>query len=352
MVNLFLENWRGIFITFMLLYVIRRLFLVGNFSDLRRNIKGKVVIVTGASAGIGKETAKELLQEGAEVIFACRDKQKTMKVWKEIEKKDKNLLSKAHFIELNLLSFKSVHNFVREFKSKFSKLDILINNAAVFPTFFEITDDKLESIYQVNYFSLVVLTLLLLDHFDFKEGRVINLVSFAHIQCDFTVEKINQMKADREFKSVYEEYFGNVWLQHYHYANTKTCAIYFTNHLAEYLSHNKPHIKAVNVNPGLVYTEFARFMYASKFLGVIYDIFFFMYIYIAKTALAGAQTTLHVVHEEFPNVVNGGYYSDCKLGKMSNLAANQEVREAVMKFTSDLLRDYNKDVHPYLSILK
>jgi len=146
------------------------------------------------------------------------------------------LLDHAHFIELNLSSFNSVVKFVDEFKSLFPKLDILINNAAAFPTKnFELTEDKIEHCFQSNHLSGMGLSLKLLDYFDKKGGRILNLSSFAHVQSDWCSEKMEEMEKDLEFNDVEKQYYGNMWRKHYHYANTKLANIYFTLYLSEYV---------------------------------------------------------------------------------------------------------------------
>lgn len=350
-ITFLLQNyWLTIAFISLLLWGIRKIFLVGTFTPLKKSLVGKLVIVTGSSAGIGKATAHQLLKDGATVIYACRDEEKTRKVFQEIEKEDKELIKRAHFIKLNLNSFSSVKSFVEEFNKKFVNLDILINNAATFPIDFEVTKDKLESIYQQNYFSQVVLTLMLLDKFNKKEAKILNLSSFCHIQCDFTLESIEEMKRDLTYKKMNDNYFGNVWIKHYHYANTKTALILFTNHLAEYLQKYYPHIKTASVNPGLVYTEFARFFSEHKYLGKIYSVFFFTYMYIAKTPISGAQSSLHCCYLDFENFVSGAYYSDCKVGNLSCLAKDKTIRDAFVKYTKEFLREREdlKEIHMHL----
>jgi len=89
-------------------------------------MNNKIVIVTGSSAGLGEETAKDLLNKGAKVIFVCREKNKTLNVINQItnESNKDNVI----FIELNLISLKTVANFENDFSKKFDKLDLLINN--------------------------------------------------------------------------------------------------------------------------------------------------------------------------------------------------------------------------------
>jgi NAD(P)-dependent dehydrogenase (short-subunit alcohol dehydrogenase family) len=337
LLTLLLNNWVRLTVTFFILYLIRVLFLRGIFTTLKKNLKGKRIIVTGSSAGIGKATAIQLLQDGAEVIFACRNQVKTEKVFEEIKKINPSLIERAHFLHIDLVSFKSVQKFVNEFDAKFGDLDILINNAATYPRDFGLTEDKLDFNYQENYFSLVLLTKLLLKNFKNKEGRILNLASFAHIQCDFTEESIDRLFKDKSFECVVP-YYTNLWIQHYHYANTKTAIIYFSSHFAETLEKSHPHIKCVSVNPGLVYTEFGRFVSEHWFLGYVYSVSWWIYQYIAKTALGGAQSTLHCCYLDFPDLVSGSYYSDCKVGKLAAKARDSNLRNKFVENTYDLLK--------------
>jgi len=78
------------------------------------DLSSKIVIITGSSAGVGKETARKMASRGATVIFACRNKEKTLKIINEIQLSTKN--SRLHFIELNLPDYNSVRNFAKEFQ--------------------------------------------------------------------------------------------------------------------------------------------------------------------------------------------------------------------------------------------
>jgi FlaA1/EpsC-like NDP-sugar epimerase len=69
-----------IYLIFILVIYLLRKYFNGPFTKHRRSMKGKIIIITGASAGIGKESALQLLEDGADVIFATRDKKKLMKL--------------------------------------------------------------------------------------------------------------------------------------------------------------------------------------------------------------------------------------------------------------------------------
>src|ERR1051326_5183451 len=92
-------------------------------------MKGKVVMVTGANAGIGKITALELAKKGASVVIVCRDKARGEEALKEIKEQSKNDNVELLLADLSLQ--KDIHKLVDEFKSKYDRLDVLVNNAGV-----------------------------------------------------------------------------------------------------------------------------------------------------------------------------------------------------------------------------
>ena len=146
----------------------------GPLNSNKKDLTGKLIIITGSSDGIGLVAAKDLLNSNAKVIFACRNKTKTEE---KINELPENLRKNAIFIQLDLQKFKSIENFVKEIKSKYPKIDILINNAGMSSSFLNKTEDGYLNTYQVNYLSNVLLTLLLLEHFNENESKIINLSS-------------------------------------------------------------------------------------------------------------------------------------------------------------------------------
>ena len=93
-------------------------------------LDGKIVVITGANTGIGIETVIDLAKRGATVIMACRNLDKS-KAAIERAKKESSGSNDIILMRLNLSSLKSVREFAEEFLSKYSRLNILINNAGV-----------------------------------------------------------------------------------------------------------------------------------------------------------------------------------------------------------------------------
>ena len=143
---------------------------------IAHDMSGKLIIITGASSGLGKFSALELVSKGAKVIFACRNETKTKNIFKEIPEGKKNL---AIYENLDLSSFKSVINFVNNIKTNYPKIDILMNNAGAAPYSYKITEDNFESYIEGNFLGHVLLTYLLIDHMNIN-SRIINLASLGH----------------------------------------------------------------------------------------------------------------------------------------------------------------------------
>ncbi|CAL1712018.1 unnamed protein product [Somion occarium] len=129
-------------------------------TDQIPDLTGRVVIVTGGNAGVGKETVKALLEHDAKVYMGCRSKSKAevaMKELKEATGKD------AIFLELDLSSLESVKCAAQEFLSKENELHILFLNAGVmFPPIEQLTQDGYDLQFGINVVGHHLLTKLLL----------------------------------------------------------------------------------------------------------------------------------------------------------------------------------------------
>ena len=125
----------------------------GPLNPIKKDLTDKFIIVTGSSDGIGLEAAKDLLNSNAKVVFACRNKIKTENIINSLPEKSKK---NAIFIQLDLESLQSIENFVKEIKSKYQKIDILINNAGVGWAYLHKTEDGFINAFQVNYLGNVL----------------------------------------------------------------------------------------------------------------------------------------------------------------------------------------------------
>ena len=305
-------------------------------------MNGKFVIVTGSSSGIGKQTAFELLKNGATVIFACRDEKKTLSVIEQCRKipNDTNNsvepFERAVFMKLDLCSFSSVKSFVEDYKKKFVTVDILINNAGYIANKFEISEDGLEKMIQTNHYSHVMLTLLLIDYFNRFEARIINVSALGHKFSDFhNTLKSNFPKDKDQYKNELNSSFKNKFIV---YCNTKLANIYFSQYLVNYLmiSNRFKNIKVFSCHPGIAETEIMRFLSNKWYVKILLPIFRFF----LKSDLDGAQTQLNLCYEDINKLNSGGYYSDCKLSSSSKYSKNKELQDFLMSETNSVIREF------------
>lgn len=307
-----------------ILYILRK-FLNGPKTPFGKSMVGKIVIITGSNSGIGKTAALELLERGAKVIFACRDEIRTNAVIASIH--NEKMRENAQFAKLDLTSYTSIVNFVNEIKSKYERIDILINNAGgTFDTFSK--RENIETTIMTNHVGNVILSLLMLDIMNF-EGRIINVNSIAH-------SLVNQKQLD-EFLS--DTSFEWVAAHYYHfqvYSVAKLFNVYFTQHLDEYLHNNNINVKVSVLHPGFVATEFLQ-KYTVPILKLMVKILYPFIWYFGKDAEMGAQTTLHVAYIDYNTLKSGGYYTNCHEEDPSELALSKENMRRTMDYTKSLI---------------
>src|ERR1700739_3582402 len=135
-----------------------------------------ICLITGATDGIGKVTATALARKGYAVVLAARNEAKAATVTTEIVASTGN--RDVDYIIADLRSLAQLHTLAETFTLRYSRLDVLINNAGIVMPQRALTEDGYETTFQVNYLSQFYLTHLLLDELKKSpRGRVINLSS-------------------------------------------------------------------------------------------------------------------------------------------------------------------------------
>ena len=132
----------------------------GGVCTATTRLDGKVVLITGGSTGLGKETAMDLSKRGAKVYIACPDSKLGLDAVADIKKESRN--DDVHHRILDLASFSSIRKFVQEVTAEENYLHVLINNAGIFRCPYWKTEDGLEMQMGVNHFGHFLLTNLLL----------------------------------------------------------------------------------------------------------------------------------------------------------------------------------------------
>ena len=154
------------------------------------NLEGTVAIVTGAGSGIGEETARVLALRGATVIMAVRDLSRCQPILEKIVESTGN--SKVESMLLDIASLKSVEEFVHNFRSKYSQLNLLIENAGIMATPFSQTVDGFESQFGTNHIGHFHLGTLLAELMvTSAPARLVVLSSIAHRRSPVLFDDIN-----------------------------------------------------------------------------------------------------------------------------------------------------------------
>jgi len=208
------------------------------------DLTGKVIIITGANAGLGFEASKQLARKGATVIMACRNIKKATAAVNQLKKEIPT--AAVEFIQLDLASLRSVRSFAETFKAKYDRLDVLLNNAGIMFGPYIKTEDGFESTFGIDHLGHFALTGLLIDLIKNTSGsRVVNVSSFAH-----NSGKINF--DDLMFEKGYDP--GKA------YPQAKLANVLFTNELQRRFEKAGIDSKATSVNPGFVKTGWIRHM--------------------------------------------------------------------------------------------
>lgn len=145
-----------------------------------KSLAGQVILITGANRGMGKIVAEDCAARGARVVMGCRDLGAAAKAIDDI--RTRNPSADIVACQLDLSSFASVHGFAGAVMQNEQKIDVLVNNAAIVPAERTMTADGHEMMIQVNYFSPVMLTLLLAPFMErtSTDPRIISVGAVGH----------------------------------------------------------------------------------------------------------------------------------------------------------------------------
>ena len=268
------------------------------------NLRGKRILVTGVSAGIGVETARSLVAHGAHVVGTARDLAKAQAATEHVRKDAAANGGGFELLELDLASLRSARAAADKLLAKGEPFDVVIANAGVMATPFGHTTDGFETQFGTNH----------LGHFVFVNriapllragGRLINLASSGH---RFSNVDLN----DPNFKTTpYEPFVA--------YGRSKTANILFA--VAFDQRHRERGVRAAAVHPGGIQTELGRHMDPGSFQGLVdqmnaqlaaegKDPFQF------KTIPQGAATSVWAAVIASADEIGGRYCENCHVGNI------------------------------------
>ncbi|KAF7051801.1 hypothetical protein CFC21_060000 [Triticum aestivum] len=282
---------------------------------------GLTAIVTGASSGIGAETARVLAARGAHVVMAVRNLAAAEAVRQAVLAETPG--GSVEVMELDLSSLASVRNFAADFAATGLPLNILVNNAGVMATPFSLSKDGIEMQFATNHVGHFLLTNLLLETMKKTsresnvEGRIVNVSSEGH---RFAYkEGIRFAKLNDEEDTIAA------------YGQSKLANILHANELARRFKEEGVNITANSLHPGAIITNLLRH---HSIIDVLHRTLGRL---VLKNAKQGAATQCYVALHPDAKGVSGKYWSDSNLYEPSEKAKDAELGKKLWDYTLDLV---------------
>ncbi|RDD85321.1 SDR family NAD(P)-dependent oxidoreductase [Streptomyces parvulus] len=276
-------------------------------------MNGKTVLITGATAGLGRATAAQLAQQGARVTVCGRDPDKTARVAADIRARTGN----AHVDHLtaDLSALREVRGLASEFSRRHQQLDVLINNVGGIWAARHTTVDGLERTFALNHLAPFLLTSLLLDQLKATpSSRIVNLASQSYSwgRIDF-----EDLQGERDFSGMRA------------YRQSKLANLLFTYELARRLQGTG--VTANVLNPGGVRTDF----YNGKDLPPTIRAEA-VFLPLMQSSEAGARACVHLASS--PEVANttGQYFVKRRPKKSKKMSHSRELADRLWRVSADL----------------
>jgi NAD(P)-dependent dehydrogenase (short-subunit alcohol dehydrogenase family) len=275
-------------------------------------MQGKIVLITGANSGIGKETTKALAKKGATIVMACRNLTKANSVCEAIKKESGS--RHIEVMQLDLASLSSIRQFTRQFSQKYQQLNLLINNAGIFCTTREETQDGFEKTMGTNYLGPFLITHLLLPLLtQTPEARIINVASDTHFDGQIDLRDLHLQK----------KYKGSQA-----YASSKLAIVLFTQELAERLKDAGITVNALH--PGLVATKIWP---EEKWYQVMASKIIKLFLISPQEA---AQTSIYLASSDEVKNITGKYFYKKKPKDVSPKCRDMELQKGLWQLSEKL----------------
>lgn len=281
------------------------------------SMDGKVVVVTGANVGIGKETAVALAAMGATTVLACRNQEKAAAAAVEVKERSGN--DDVPVVVLDLADLATVRRCADEIMESWPRLDVLINNAGGMWTKRSTTAQGFEQTFGVNHLGHFYLTNLLLDRLVASApSRIINVASFGH-HIRVRGMRWHDLQTERGYTAMRA------------YSQSKLANVLFTRALARRL--DPAQVTANALHPGAVRSGFGMDGDFTGILGVGNKVFRLFEI----SAKRGARTSIYLASEPSLEGVTGSYWVRRHPGHMSRAARNDAAADRLWDESECLL---------------
>lgn len=276
---------------------------------------GRVCVITGASSGLGYETALALARMQATVVMLCRSEERGAEARRRITELSGN--DDIHVVRCDHADLGSVRAAAATLHDRFDALHVLVNNAGLMLARPQITVDDIEETFQVNHLSAFLLTALLRDRLEAAEnGRIVTVSSLAHAGARLNFDDLQCLFA----------YSG--WDA---YGRSKLANVLFTYELARRLEGTG--VTANTLHPGLVRTGFGH----NNGLAMRALVTVMQAPPLATSARRGARTQIYLASSPEVEGVSGRYFSACRERRSSRISYDVDAQRRLWEASEMLL---------------
>ena len=278
---------------------------------------GKVCLVTGATNGIGKETALALAKMGATVIITARDAAKGAATLEEIKRSSGS--ERVELMQADLASLEDIRRLANEVLAKQQHLHVLVNNAGAYNAERSETQDGFETTFGVNHLAYFLLTDLLLDRLKGSApARIVNVSSSGHKGAKIN---FNDLHGERRYAGMTA------------YRQSKLANVLFTYELVRKLKGTG--VTANALHPGVVRTGFGR--NSTGLFGAGFAIFHVIGRPFLLTPKGGADTSIYLASSPDVEGVTGKYYDKKKAVQTSDESYDTDVARRLWQVSEELV---------------
>lgn len=269
-------------------------------------------MITGASSGIGRETALALARQGARLVLVCRDARRAADTIAQIRAQTGN--AHLELLLADLSSQQSIRQLAADYLASGRPLHVLINNAGVVNLRRRLSVDGIEEVLAVNHLAYFLLTNLLLERLvSSAPARIVNVASDAH---KFGGMNFDDLQGERHYRVMRI------------YGQSKLANIMFTYELARRLAGSEVTVNCLH--PGAVATGLGRNngVWARGVVGFL-GLFF-------RTPVAGAATSIYLASSPAVAGVSGKYFSDCRARRSSKASYDEPSQRRLWEISARL----------------
>ena len=278
---------------------------------MQNQLEGKNAVVTGGTAGIGRETVRALARQGARVLFTGRNAAAGETLIAEIRGEIPG--ANVAFLPVDFASLRSVQKLAGEIAARLQQIDILVNNAGLNASKESKTEDGIETVFAVNHLAPFLLTNLLLSNIR-DGGRIVNVASKMHSWRSMNFDDLEGRKN---------------WSSITAYSQSKLANVMFTYQLAEKLAARKITVNCLH--PGVIASDITRDM--PGFVRFLAGVFL-------KNTEQGAATSVYLAASPEVAGITGKYFDDKKAVMSSKESYDVEKQRRLWAISEAMVKAY------------